>query len=117
MVKTSVIKRDSLEEKTIFELFYTNKCEEPFLQVEYPGIIYLKEGDHVNILSKGDTWESKLLLRQERISEDTSIFSPVEYIVKNSGKKGKVDMSLRIGGTENPLEKYYSLVRIKRGRY
>lgn len=45
----SVIKKDSLEEKTVFELFYTDECKEPFLEVEYLGIIYLKEGDSVNV--------------------------------------------------------------------
>ena len=76
----------------------------------------MKEGDSVNVSAERKTWESCLLGR-EGVEDHQGVlhFHPMKYIVKKS--KTKVNMSLHIGGEKNPLEKYYTLVRVKGKRY
>lgn len=116
MAANSRIKKGSLEEKTTFELFDADERKEPFLELEYPRLIYLEEGDHVNIIAEKGSNEASILRPDGIFLGDRypADFSPMEYIVKNSGNKGRVNMSLHIGGKKNFVYKFYTLVRVKR---
>lgn len=117
MTKKSVIFRDFSTEKTFFEFFYDDESKDPFMEVEYDGLVSLIEGDHVNVIPEKDSEEYRLM-GQDIGACSLPLFSsfppPTEYIVKNSKEKGRVNLGLMIGGENNGVQRYYTLVRIER---
>lgn len=109
----SKVKKPTLEERTLFQLFGSNKAEEPFLEIEYPRIIDLKVGDSVNIYAEKDSKEAQILGQNGFLMTRDWLYSPsCNYTVRKP--KRFVNMSLSIGGECNPLHKIYELVRSKK---
>ncbi len=118
MTKISRIEKDSLIERTVFELFHSDQHKEYFLKLQYPILINLNVGDSVNVIAESGSRVERILGQNELPHPSGTVArSSTEYIVRNSGSKGIVDMALRVGGEITLVERHYVLVKIKPSCY